>query len=80
MTSAQHVANQRIMLTVIKREYQTHLGTGSPYSQDRAIMEAIQEEEFTEPLDADDWDAYIYDLAFRLKRKLGIYSANQTYG
>jgi hypothetical protein len=35
-------------------------------------MDAIQEEEFSEPLDADDWGAYIYDLAFRLEAKLGI--------
>ena len=68
------------MLTAIKREYQTHLDTGSPYSQNKAIMDATQEERFTEPPDADDWDAYIYDLAFRLEKKLGIYSAYQTDG
>jgi hypothetical protein len=78
MTPAQHAANQRIMLVAI--EYQTHLETGSPYSQDKAIMAAIHEEEFTEPVNAEDWDAYIYDLAFGLERKLGIYSANQTDG
>jgi hypothetical protein len=26
-----------------------------------------------EPLDADDWDAYIYDLAFCIEGKLGIH-------
>lgn len=52
------------MLVAIEREYQAHLETGSPYSQDKAIMEAIYEEEFTEPVNAEDWDAYIYDLAF----------------
>ena len=72
MTPAQHAANQRIMPIAIDREYRTHLETGSPYSQDKAIMDAIQEEEFSEPLDADDWGAYIYDLAFRLEAKLGI--------
>ena len=80
MTPAQHAANQRIMLAAIKREYEIHLAAGPPYSQDKAIMDAIQEEQFTQPLDADDWDAYINDLAFRLERKLGIYSANQTDG
>jgi hypothetical protein len=60
------------MLSAIERVYQTHLQTGVPYRQDKAIMDAIQEEEFTEPLDADDWDAYIYDLAFCLEAKLGI--------
>jgi hypothetical protein len=29
-------------------------------------MEAIHDEEFTEPVNAEDWDAYIYDLAFCL--------------
>jgi hypothetical protein len=72
MTPAQHAANQRIMLIAIEREHQTHLETGAPYSQDIAIMAAIQEEEFTEPVNAEDWDAYIYDLAFCLERKLGI--------
>jgi hypothetical protein len=72
MTPAQHAANQHIMLIAIEREYQTHLETGSPYRQGKAILEAIQEEEFTEPLNADDWDAYIYDLAFCLEAKLGI--------
>jgi hypothetical protein len=72
MTPAQHAANQRLMLVAIQREYQTHLETGCPYSQDKAILEAIQEEQFTEPLDADDWDAYIYDLAFSLEAKVGI--------
>jgi hypothetical protein len=43
-------------------------------------MAAIHEEEFTEPVNAEDWDAYIYDLAFCLERKLGIYAANQTDG
>jgi len=43
-------------------------------------MAAIHEEEFTEPVNAEDWDACIYDLAFCLERKLGIYSANQTDG
>ena len=61
------------MLVAIEREYQTHLETGSPYSQDRAIMEAIHDEEFTEPVNAEDWDAFIYDLAFCLERKLGVY-------
>ena len=61
------------MLVAIEREYQTHLETGAPYSQDKAIMEAIHEEEFTEPVNAEDWDAYIYDLAFCLERKLGVY-------
>jgi hypothetical protein len=46
----------------------------------KAIMAAIHEEEFTEPVNAEDWDAYIYDLAFCLERKLGIYAANQTDG
>jgi hypothetical protein len=72
MTPAQHAANQRLMLVAIQREYQTHLETGSPYRQDKAILEAIQEEQFTEPLDADDWDAYIYDLTFSLEAKVGI--------
>ena len=72
MTPAQHAANQRIMLSTIEREYQAHLETGSPYSQDKAIMAAIDVEEFTEPTNADDWDAYIYELAFRLEAKLGI--------
>jgi hypothetical protein len=36
-------------------------------------MAAIHEEEFTEPVNAEDWDAYIYDLAFCLERKLGVY-------
>jgi hypothetical protein len=78
MTPAQHATNQRIMLVAIEREHRTHLETGSPYSQDKAIMAAIHEEEFTQPVNAEDWDAYIYDLAFCLERKLGIYSANQT--
>jgi hypothetical protein len=72
MTPAQHAANQRIILNAIEREYQKHLETGSPYSQDQAILDAIQEEQFTQPLNADDWDAYIYDLAFCLEAKLGI--------
>ena len=55
-----------------------HLETGSPYSQDKAIMAAIHDQEFTEPVNAEDWDAYIYDLAFCLERKLVIYAANQT--
>jgi hypothetical protein len=78
MTTAQHAANQRIMLVAIEREYQTHLETESPCSQDKAIMAAVHQDEFTEPINAEDWDAYIYDLAFCLERKLGIYSANQT--
>jgi hypothetical protein len=60
------------MLIAIEREHRTHLETGAPYSQDKAIMDAIQEEEFTEPINADDWDVYMYDLAFRLEAKLGI--------
>jgi hypothetical protein len=80
MTPSPHAANQRIMLIAIEREYQTHLETGSPYSQDKAIMDAIHQDEFTQPLNAEDWDAYIYDLAFCLERKLGIYSANQIDG
>jgi len=72
MTPAQHSINQRLMLAAIQREYQTHLKAGSPYSQDKAIMAAIGEEEFTEPANAEDWDAYIYDLAFCLEAKLGI--------
>ena len=73
MTAPQHAANQHIMLVAIEREYQTHLETGSPYSQDKAIMAAIHDEEFTEPVNGEDWDAYIYDLAFCLERKLGVY-------
>lgn len=73
MTPAQHAVNQRLMLAAIQHEYQTHLETGWPYRQHKAIMDAIQEEQFTEPLNADDWDAYIYDLASRLERKLGVY-------
>jgi hypothetical protein len=46
---------------------------GGEDSQDKAIMEAIHDEEFTEPVNAEDWDAYIYDLAFCLERKLGVY-------
>ena len=80
MTPAQHATNQRIMLVAIEREHRTHLETGSPYSQDKAIMVAIHEEEFTQPVNAEDWDAYIYDLAFCLERKLGNYSASQTDG
>jgi hypothetical protein len=60
------------MLNAIEREYQKHLETGSPYSQDQAILDAIQEGQFTQPLNVDDWDAYIYDLAFCLEAKLGI--------
>jgi hypothetical protein len=73
MTPAQHAANERIMLTAIEREYRSHLDNGSLHSQDKAIMDAIQDEQFTEPLDADDWDAYIYDLAFCIEGKLGIH-------
>ena len=36
-------------------------------------MDAIHQDEFTEPLNAEDWDAYIYELAFCLERKLGVY-------
>jgi hypothetical protein len=72
MTPAQHAANQRIMLNAIEREYQKLLETGSLYSQDKAMLDAIQEEQFTQPLNADDWDAYIYDLAFSIEAKLGI--------
>ena len=61
------------MLIAIEREYQTHLETGSPYGQDKAIMDVIHQEAFTEPVDAEDWDAYIYGLAFCLERKLGVY-------
>ena len=49
------------------------LNRGWGDSQDKAIMEAIHDEEFTEPVNAQDWDAYIYDLAFCLERKLGVY-------
>jgi hypothetical protein len=80
MTPTQHAANQRINARRHRARNQTHLETGSPYSQDKAIMAAIHEEEFTEPVNAEDWDAYIYDLAFCLEGKLGIYSANQTDG
>jgi hypothetical protein len=73
MTPAQHAANQRLMLIAIEREHRAHLETGSPCSQDKAIMAAIHEEKFTEPFNAEDWDAYIYDLAFCQERKLGIY-------
>ena len=72
MKPAQHAANQRLMLVAIQREYQTHLQTGAPYNQDKAILDAIQEEQFTQPLNADDWDAYIYELAFCLEAKLGL--------
>ena len=60
------------MLSAIERVYQTHLQTGVPYRQDKAILEAIEEDDFTEPLNADDWDAYIYDQAFSTEAKLGI--------
>jgi hypothetical protein len=53
MTPAQHAVNQRLMLAAIQHEYQTHLETGWPYRQHKATMDAIQHEEFTEPLNAD---------------------------
>ena len=59
------------MREVVARKALEQGGGGD--SQDKAIMEAIHDEEFTEPVNAEDWDAYIYDLAFCLERKLGVY-------
>ena len=59
------------MREVVARKALEQGGGGD--SQDKAIMAAIHEEAFTEPVNAEDWDAYIYDLAFCLERKLGVY-------
>jgi hypothetical protein len=36
---------------------QKHLETGLSYNQDKA-MDAVHQEEFMEPFNAEDWDAY----------------------